>query len=29
VLERCGLFKDHDVLALFVQRGLLDRDRMY
>lgn len=29
VLERCGLFKDGDVLALFAQRGLLDRDRVY
>lgn len=29
VLERCGAFKDEDLRALFVQRGLLDRDRVH
>lgn len=29
VLERCGVFKDEALRALFVQRGLLDRDRAY
>lgn len=29
VLERCGVFKHEALRALFVQRGLLDRDRAY
>lgn len=29
VLERSGVFKDDALRALFVQRGLLDRDRAY
>jgi len=29
VLERCGVFKHDAVRALFVQHGLLDRDRAY
>lgn len=29
LLERCGVFKDDALRALFVQRGLLDRDRAY